>query len=251
MKASDIKILVLGGTSDAKKIALELHNKGICIVYSIAGLVRTPVMPCELLVGGFTQFGGLTQYLKLKKIDAVLDVTHPFAKNMSTQAVRSTQEIQIPCWRFNRLPWVRQPKDQWLEFSNWHDLINSLKGKKSVFLTAGQLDQESINQLATYAGQKQVLRTAVESSMCIPNSMTWVKAIGPFNEANETELISNHAVDALVCKNSGGAATEAKLLVARKKRIPVFMYQRPQLPCADLEFTEIDECLSFITRYRK
>ena len=251
MDASDIKILILGGTSDAIKMALELHKNGFCVVYSIAGLVRKPIMPCELVVGGFTQFGGLSQYLKDEKINAVLDVTHPFAKKMSIQAVKSAQETQIPCWRFNRLPWKRHPKDQWYEFSSWAELISNLKDKKSVFLTVGQLDQNSIDQLSEFKDQKQILRTAVELSMCIPDSMTWVKAIGPFNEINETQLMTKHAVDALVCKNSGGCATEAKLLVARKKRIPVFMHKRPVLPRADIEFTNINECLTFITHNKK
>ena len=64
MKISNFKLLILGGTADGKKLALELHNEKIYVVYSIAGLVRIPEVPCELIIGGFTQFGGLTQFIK-------------------------------------------------------------------------------------------------------------------------------------------------------------------------------------------
>jgi precorrin-6A/cobalt-precorrin-6A reductase len=42
----------------------------------------------------------------------------------------------------------------------------------------------------------------------------------------------------LISKNSGGAATEAKLAVARERGLPVIMLQRPGLPPAEREFSD-------------
>lgn len=251
MKISNFKLLILGGTADGKKLALELHNEKISVVYSIAGLVRIPEVPCELIIGGFTQFGGLTQFIKVNNIDAVLDVTHPFAQNMSKQAIKSASESQIPCLRYQRLPWAKQAGDQWYEFENWHGLIDRLKDKKSVFLTAGQLEQVVIDQLGSNKNQRQVLRTAVKPKVCLPKTMTWIKAIGPFKEKEETELLASYAVDALVCKDSGGESTEAKLHAARKKGIPVFMHKRPDLGAVDFEFQTLNDCKEFIRNYKE
>jgi precorrin-6A/cobalt-precorrin-6A reductase len=50
---------------------------------------------------------------------------------------------------------------------------------------------------------------------------------GPFALAEERDRLKRHAIDVLVCKASGGAATEAKILAARELGLPVIMVQRP------------------------
>jgi precorrin-6A/cobalt-precorrin-6A reductase len=50
---------------------------------------------------------------------------------------------------------------------------------------------------------------------------------GPFRLVEERQLFAQHAIDVLVCKASGGAATEAKLVAARELRLPVIMVRRP------------------------
>ena len=50
---------------------------------------------------------------------------------------------------------------------------------------------------------------------------------GPFSLAGERQMLQRHAIDVLVCKASGGAATEAKLVAARELGLPVIMVRRP------------------------
>src|SRR5262249_1729595 len=50
---------------------------------------------------------------------------------------------------------------------------------------------------------------------------------GPFTLAEERRQLERHAIDVLVCKASGGAATEAKIVAARELSLPVIMVQRP------------------------
>ena len=50
---------------------------------------------------------------------------------------------------------------------------------------------------------------------------------GPFSLAGERQMLQRHAIDVLVCKASGGAATEAKLVAARELGVPVVMVRRP------------------------
>jgi precorrin-6A/cobalt-precorrin-6A reductase len=50
---------------------------------------------------------------------------------------------------------------------------------------------------------------------------------GPFSLAAERCHLERHAIDVLVCKASGGGATEAKLEAARELGIPVLMIRRP------------------------
>jgi precorrin-6A/cobalt-precorrin-6A reductase len=50
---------------------------------------------------------------------------------------------------------------------------------------------------------------------------------GPFSLVEERHLLERHAIDVVVCKASGGAATEAKLIAARELSLPVIMVRRP------------------------
>ena len=40
-------------------------------------------------------------------------------------------------------------------------------------------------------------------------------------------IMQHHAIDVMVCKASGGGATEAKLIAARELGLPVIMVRRP------------------------
>ena len=246
-----MKILILGGTADARHLAAALHQSGCCVVYSIAGLVRQPILECEVISGGFKQFGGLTHYLKQQGFGAILDVTHPYAEVMSTTAKDSAEQCGIPCWRFHRPSWLPEGGDHWQQYEGWPELLKDLQTKKTVFLTAGQLPEIALKAFDSFGkqGQKQILRTAVKPKNTLPLSMSWHKAIGPFSLAHEQEIMETNDIDALVTKNSGGTSMQAKLFAARALNVPVFMFNRPSLPTVDKEFTSKSACQSFIEHW--
>lgn len=249
-----MKWLILGGTADARHLVSALADAGLLVpqgqlslVYSVAGLVRIPKLDCEVISGGFTQFGGLKVYLQDQQISGVFDVTHPFAENMSRTAVDVCTALNVPCWRFHRPAWQQQAGDNWQSYSDWQDLPGLLAGKRNILLTAGQLTEELSKQLLTQAaenGQRLILRTAAPPRFSWPESMPWIKAIGPFDLTAETALFNEYQIDALVTKNSGGDATVAKLEAARNSGVEVFMLQRPEMPAAQQEFSNIADCVT-------
>lgn len=248
-----MKMLLLGGTADARRLAKRLlrneeQRDDIEIIYSVAGLVRMPDVGCQVISGGFTQFGGLRAYIEQQSIEAVLDATHPYAEIMTATAWTVTREMNLPYWRFHRAPWQAQAGDDWLQFESWDALLAELAGYQSVFLTAGQIDEVALANFEQLGkqGQKQLLRTAVKPSHELPTSMHWVKAIGPFDLESERTLMQEHQLDVLVSKNSGGKATEAKLTAARELGIPVMMLKRPELPDGIAVFDELDECIEAV-----
>lgn len=254
-----MKWLILGGTADARHLVKALADAGLIdaglqLVYSVAGLVRVPQLDCEVISGGFTQFGGLKTYLQQQHISGVFDVTHPFAANMSRTAVEACAELELPCWRFHRPAWQQQPGDNWHNLSDWQDLPQLLTGKRNVLLTAGQLSETLSQQLLSKAAeqnQRLILRTAAPPRFQWPDSMPWIKAIGPFDLAAETALFEEYAIDALVSKNSGGDATAAKLEAARNCGASVYMLQRPEIPAAQQIFSDIGACVQALQQYRE
>ncbi len=252
-----MKLLLLGGTADGRILAERLHQHNISVIYSVAGLVRVPTVECNVVSGGFTQFGGLECFIKQNKIDAILDVTHPYAEKMSTKAINVAKVCRIPYWRFHRKEWQPQAGDNWVLLNNWDEALSFLSTKQSILLTAGQLNQSfidslyelSIAQLSDLSPEiqpRQLLRTAVKPKAMLPPTMEWIKAIGPFTYGDELALMEYYNVDVLVTKNSGGDSTIAKLAAARDLDILVLMLKRPELPSATQVFYSRDECEQFV-----
>ncbi len=244
------KILLLGGTADARRLVETLHLKGYKVVYSIAGLVRTPRLDCEILVGGFTQFGGLANYLAQQSIDLVINGTHPYAVNMSNKAAQTSHETGIPVWRFLRPPWQSEAQDQWLSYADEESLLTQLQDYHRPLLSAGQMTESFVQRLVALPSVEQVLwRTAVPPKFELPKGVIWEKAIGPFSLADEQALLTTHCIDVIVSKNSGGDATSAKLLAARQKGIPVLLHQRPQELKSTRLFTDLTHLVSELDKH--
>jgi precorrin-6A/cobalt-precorrin-6A reductase len=266
-----MKILILGGTGQAKLLAKRLITLDVEVVYSIAGLVRHPELDCEIIRGGFSQYkvdehrvensSGLTQYLITEKIDYLLDATHPFAMKMSQQAIRSAEEVNVPYISLVRPKWEIQDGDNWSLLDNEDQLLNELAlalntGSKNIFYTNGQIDRKLALELDAIAALNEafgpaqyIVRSAKETEL--PQNSQWIQAIGPFNIEAEKSLLEKYEIDLIVCKNSGGEATKAKLEAARELGIRVLMLQRPKIINGPSNgrnkvFHTLDECFEFI-----
>jgi precorrin-6A/cobalt-precorrin-6A reductase len=244
-----MKLLLLGGTADARKLCALLHSQypDAELVYSVAGLVRIPQVPAQIISGGFRQYGGLAKYCNAQSIDAIVDATHPFATVMSTHARATAHNLGMPYWRFLRPAWEPQTDDQWHTFSDRQALLQAMQKHQRVLLTMGQVTSEELSLLNQVSNVW--LRTAVEPHCELPQQVTWIKAIGPFALADEQKLLQQHQIQALACKNSGGDATSAKLIAARELQLPVYMLQRP--PIDGSAYAHFDQLLSQLNEWHK
>ena len=248
-----MKMLILGGTADARHICAQLHEQlpELELVYSVAGLVRQPQVPATVVSGGFRQFGGLVDYCQTNAIHAIVDATHPYATTMSATALASSQQLGLPYWRFLRTPWQPESGDQWHAYNSTDALLKAMQGYERILLTLGQVTRAELDLLSQVA---QVwLRTAVQPSADLPSNVHWIKAIGPFALAAEKALLATHQIQAMASKNSGGNSTSAKLSAARDQGIPVYMLQRPQIKqqSGTTTFTSIEHLISQVSTWQQ
>ncbi|RAU93632.1 precorrin-6A/cobalt-precorrin-6A reductase, partial [Mycolicibacter senuensis] len=76
------RLLLLGGTAEARALADRLVRAGVDVTTSLAGRVANPRLPVGAVrIGGFGGIDGLRAVLA--DYDAVVDATHPFATTMS------------------------------------------------------------------------------------------------------------------------------------------------------------------------
>ena len=236
------RILLLGGVTEALAMARRLGPQHI---YSLAGVGRVPAdLPCEVRVGGYGGAEGLAQYIRQQRIDLLLDATHPYAAQISHNAVSAAALAGIPCWALRRPAWQPQAGDNWREVANWAELVEALKPFQRPLFTLGREPLEHLHEIPE--GQFWTLRaldTYPGNARC-----EVIGARGPFVIEDERTLFAQRRIDVLISKNSGSSATEPKLEVARERGTPVLILKRPKLPEVDRAFLTSDEVLEALKR---
>ena len=53
---------------------------------------------------------------------------------------------------------------------------------------------------------------------------------GPFDVADDRQLMIDHRIDLVVAKNAGGTGAAAKIAAARALGLPIVMIDRPAIP---------------------
>lgn len=226
-----MRILILGGTTEASAIAaaLEDHPR-IKPVLSLAGRTRAPVLPAiPARRGGFGGADGLAAYLRSESVAALVDATHPFAARISRNAVAAAAMAGVPLLTMRRPAWAAQPGDRWTNVASMADAVQALgAAPRRVFLTVGQQELTPF----TAAPWHDYLVRSVEppDPALLPPTARYIAARGPFQEDDERRLLAQERIEALVTKNSGGTATAPKLAAARALGIEVVMVARPPAP---------------------
>ncbi len=223
------RVLLLGGTTEASRLAQALAEARVDAVFSYAGRTDAPLaQPLPMRVGGFGGVDGLCQWLRDERITHVVDATHPFAARMSHNAVAACAATGTPLLALERPAWQPQPGDRWQRVPDIEAAVRGLPAASArVFLAIGR------QHLAPFLACTQhwfLLRLVDATATLPPERGQVVLARGPFDEAGDTALLRQHSITHVVAKNSGGSGAEAKLHAARALGLPVILIDRPALP---------------------
>ena len=205
---------------------------GLEITLSLAGRTATPAaQPVPVRVGGFGGADGLAKYLVAERIDALIDATHPYASVISASAVAAARRSGVPSIALRRPPWLAVAGDRWVVVSDVGEAVRAIgQTPRRVFVALGR------NELAPFHDAPQhyyLIRSVdpVEPPLPLPH-VGYVTGRGPFSEADDHALMTEHRIDVVVAKNSGGTATYGKITAARALGIDVIMLRRPPPPDA-------------------
>ena len=241
--------LILGGTTEATALCRALSDAGIGGTISLAGRVARPLQqPLPQRIGGFGGVAGLVQYLADHRISHVIDATHPFAAQMSTNAIQACALAHVPLIALSREPWRAGAGDKWTHVRDIAGAVTALNRPAArVMLAVGRM------HLAEFSPNPQhfyLLRLidAPEGRLPFPDHRI-VLDRGPFTYQGDLELMQENGINLVVSKNSGGTGARAKLAAARALGIPVVMIDRPDLP-PRLETYEVSAVLDWLCHGR-
>jgi precorrin-6A/cobalt-precorrin-6A reductase len=221
-----LKVLVLGGTAEARALTHALEGRSdVSVVASLAGVTAEPAeYGGEVRSGGFGGEEGLAHHLREAGVDVLVDATHPFAERISAHAAAAAAQVGVPLVRLVRPAWAPADGDRWIDVVDLAAAAEELQRLRpqAALLAIGR---QHLGAFRGLDGIRLVVR-----SVDPPDLFGFTDAVaevgrGPFSVADEVELLRRHRVGAVVTRNSGG--DDAKLVAARRLGLPVVVVRRP------------------------
>ncbi|MGB0696859.1 MAG: precorrin-6A/cobalt-precorrin-6A reductase [Rhodospirillaceae bacterium] len=223
-------ILILGGTPEARALALTLEARRPGPVwYSLAGVAETtgPV-PRLTRSGGFGGPQGFSRFLAEQGIGVVIDATHPYAAVMPQTAAEICAARGLPRLRFVRPAWMPEKGDRWITVRDAAEAASWVRAAKlsAMFLAAGPRESET---LALQLPETQCF-ARVLSNGAAPRGCEVIVAKPPYTQIGDRALLGRIGAKAVYAKNAGGMGAYGKIAAARDLGLPVILLSRPESP---------------------
>ncbi|PWG09922.1 cobalt-precorrin-6A reductase [Streptomyces sp. V2] len=199
------------------------------VTTSLAGRVSRPgSLAGDVRIGGFGGVDGLAAWVREHRVGALVDATHPFASRITANAVAAAAVTGVPFVVLRRPGWEAGEGDRWYDVGSLAEAAALLPrlGRRAL-LTTGRLE---LAAFAHVAGVHVVARSVEAPEPPLPGDCEVLLARGPYTVEDELRLLRDRRIDVVVTKDSGGAATAAKLTAARELGVPVIVVRRPPAP---------------------
>lgn len=259
-------ILVMSGTEEGREIVERLNDKGEDVVTTVATEYGREIYKKiglgHLCVQGRLDTDELSELIRNKNIDTLIDATHPYATQASLNAIKASEESSIKYIRFQRsasvtgdgdigktdtdkLGYVHLVEDM-DEAVSWC----SKSDRKRILLTTGFSAAEKFVKLKD---EKEIfvriLPMPAHIEQCVdmgikPSNILALQ--GPFTIELNTAIYNQYKIDVVVTKDSGktGGVPE-KIQSASEAEIDIVIIKRDEIEYP-VKCSSIDEVFGLL-----
>lgn len=246
-------IFVLAGTQDGREIARLLleqgHDVAASVVSSYGGELLTHACGQRCLINDKPlDEAALKDYLQEHDIRLLVDASHPYAANVSRNAIKVCGELNIPYIRYER-DLSQLDYDKITLVHSYEEAAKAAAGLgKKIFLTTGSRNLDKFvhsPDLKDCELTARVLPTAEVIALCESLGVDAghiVALQGPFSRELNVELFRKYGAEVIITKNSGTiGGTDTKFAAAAELNLPIVLIDRPQLnyPSLTHDYAEI------------
>lgn len=235
-------ILVIAGTTEGREIALDLAEKGYKVLTSVVSSYGSDLFPTnsnlEILVQRLNS-EQIKQLIDDKNIKYIIDASHPYATEITNNALRAVEEKKVEFIRFERnCEPITDSKCKIYpaaDFEEAAEIASNFGG--TVFLTIGSKNIAPFIEAGKEKGVRIVARVLPDPdaiSKCIKFGLRPRDIIamqGPFSIEMNIAILKECNANVMVTKVSGktGGFPE-KVGAAASLGIPVVTIERPKYP---------------------
>ena len=220
-----MNILILGGIKEASNLASRLVDEGHDVISSLAGRTKEPKpVKGNMRIGGFGGVEGLVNYLNENRIELLIDCTHPFAKQISANAVAASKLGDVKLEIHTRKPWQKQIGDIWIEVKDLKEALYIPPKNSRVLLALGS---QYIDIFKTRNDVFFLVRMIDKPTTKLPLPDHELLLGKPSSDwRKEQAVLQANNITHIICRNSGGKGAYAKIQAARNLNLPVIMISR-------------------------
>lgn len=207
-------------------MALKLVSEGHNVTTSLAGRTSEPSpVAGKIRIGGFGGADGLARYLTENQIDQLMDMTHPFALQISQNAKVAALKTCVELIVHQRPQWEKMDGDKWTEVATLADAVSAIPSGATALLALGS------QHIAPFAARPDVhfIVRMVDpplSPLALPDHELIFAKPGTMEE--EFALLRDRKVGCIICRNSGGKGAYTKIAAARLLGIDVIILKRSE-----------------------
>lgn len=249
-----MRILVLAGTRDGRVLAVFLFGKGFEVTISVASEYGREILendlPSEIEINSRRlDQTELEEFLRERNIKILVDASHPYAENVSMNAIEVCRKNSLHYIRYER-PEI-ESRGRIYHVASYLDAANKARDLgQNIFLTTGSKTLEIFcenlkdrNIIARVLPTPEVIQKCLELGLQPKNI---VAMQGAFSKDLNRALFANFEADVIVTKESGKiGGLDSKLEAAEDLKIPVVMIDRPKIEYPNLART-FNEVLNLI-----
>lgn len=230
--------LILAGTEDGRLLAEKFQEKGHQVILSTLTEYGKEIAQEQGLQArsGALNEESLRWLLFEKKIEGLIDATHPYAQNIRQLALKVAQDTGTPYFRWER-PVGNYPEDPLIHFAKDLEEAGKLAGKlgKKVFLSTGSRTLAQFMRHEELAESELFVRVLPKADIIKECEELGLKPYqivamqGPFTEKLNQALWEQLKIDVVITKESGAVGgTMEKVQSCLNIGIPIVIWQRPQ-----------------------